>query len=644
MITNTSNLNASSYILLYNRATNALKNALVGSEDKNHKWVNGQKIEVPSSERSNWRQNIFDAAKQVGCFGTNIPDSESAVTEDSFLPNCGVNSLEEYYSILLTLSSIDTNFAILPLYIDEEPFTILANERRIHIPDGQNVYAVKGDHYAEVIFFKINRYFDIMDFNATDIYIQWKIGDKSGMSKSYLRDIHSEDNYLIFGWALNKDITSSIGELEFSVRFILQEGTTLKYSYATLPNSITIQDSLEVNTSKVIDPTAGMSQLLVNYPLYNTDTAESPIFETNIGEEDYFLFEDLDGEGPGKVEGYVFDVKATSPNVGGIISYEWRRVTNPQVDENGKLALSLDDTESEAIISEGDYGIIETTPGDNSKFTATAPGVFYCVAKNTFGIRTASSTTNFACVPTPIGINIDEEKTTFNYYLQNKDSIFTPLVKESGVLKLKDLVIDKKSANETVLSRIGDISLYEKNSRNLETAIGVNETNYYTELSLGYKNTLNNATATPLEDNLATVRIHNPLKTPHAQLQYKNIADPDNPLVKNTTNPDSGQMIFVSTDTSGKATIELSPYTTVAGENCFLDPSYTGTAECEIKATYSMEGQNGTTNPTSNLAGNEFTCVPGMYLLKIQYSLYRKGNDTPIATKEKNDIQIIVQN
>lgn len=143
-----------------------------------------------------------------------------------FEPMLGITTLEEYFSWLRNLGAINRKYTVLPL--DEDCFEINANTRAITIPSSfkKNGIAVQGDDLAEVLYFKIDRYFDYMDLNNTDIYIQWEtpkdpvtgLTTKS-VSAAYIRDIESEPGKLIFGWAISDVITALSGQLKFSVRF-----------------------------------------------------------------------------------------------------------------------------------------------------------------------------------------------------------------------------------------------------------------------------------------------------------------------------------------------------------------------------------------------------------------------------------------
>ena len=128
---------------------------------------------------------------------------------DQFISQLGITTLEEYYNWLPELKADKegnpTKYTILPLLNNadkkisggEEPFLIDANSRAIQIPAEfkKNGIAVQGDDLAEVVYFEVDRYFDAVDLNNCQIFIQWET-PKSGnnaaiksISDNYLRDI-----------------------------------------------------------------------------------------------------------------------------------------------------------------------------------------------------------------------------------------------------------------------------------------------------------------------------------------------------------------------------------------------------------------------------------------------------------------------
>ena len=251
-------------------------------------------------------------------------------------------------------------YAMLPL--DEEHFTIDANSRMITVPESfsKNGIAVQGDETAEVVYFKIDRYFDFMDLNNAYIIIQWHIDGTnpknnntpislSSSSLEWVRDIESEPNKLIFGWALDSEITKYPGTLKFSVRFIgLNEDLDdedygkVEYSFSTLEATAVINKALDLEiTMDSLNELKNKAELVNNKINSRTKTlqmiskpqATKPIYTLTIADwvkqeqnsDEYKYSVDLKN---GK---YVFKIQAFSDD-GGDIIYSWykdgKEITN----------------------------------------------------------------------------------------------------------------------------------------------------------------------------------------------------------------------------------------------------------------------------------------------------------------------------
>ena len=276
------------------------------------------------------------------------------VTE-GYEPMLGITTLEEYFSWIRNLGNISKKYTVLPL--DEDHFEINANTRAINIPASfkKNGVAVQGDDLAEVLYFKIDRYFDYMDLNNCDIYIQWetpKAADGTTIksaSPAYIRDIESEPGKLIFGWALSDAITANSGTLKFSVRFFQWEDPEnvkaggdkiIAYSFSTLTAQVLIQPSINFNPEKdeyTVDDVANRllerlenSQVVGGYaaavPDFVVDLVENP--QTN--KPGYDLNPDTNE--------FELLVQAFSSDTGAI-SYTWKR-----------QALNEDNTTTDTLI------------------------------------------------------------------------------------------------------------------------------------------------------------------------------------------------------------------------------------------------------------------------------------------------------
>lgn len=183
-------------------------------------------------------------------FGKLIEDPE---TGDRYYTN-EISSLNSYFSWINDLLNITElpilgdNNAVVPgkvedfdgmrfsmLPVDEDVFSINANTRDISVPKtfADNGISVCGDEISEVIYFKINRFFDATDLFNQDVMIEWIApSGLKGYSVPTVKVLDETTNYVIFGWALASAITSEAGNVIFSVRFYKYDGDTNKIQYS----------------------------------------------------------------------------------------------------------------------------------------------------------------------------------------------------------------------------------------------------------------------------------------------------------------------------------------------------------------------------------------------------------------------------
>ncbi len=134
-----------------------------------------------------------------------------------------------------------------------------------------------------------------MDLNNTDIYIQWKNSqNEDGISKEWVRDIDTFDDYLVFGWVLGKDILQHSGTLQFSIRFIKpvtnDDGQVTDYDYSlnTLKAQVLVNPGLDISLAENQQNDYFNTVLLNNIQNTKTKTdSELKIFDWS------YLFENL---------------------------------------------------------------------------------------------------------------------------------------------------------------------------------------------------------------------------------------------------------------------------------------------------------------------------------------------------------------
>jgi hypothetical protein len=92
----------------------------------------------------------------------------------------GISSLNEYFHHMTEFASAAVEFGkrtgtdpyLLRLPLDEPFFEINANTRAITVPSSLSQVGIVGDKYAEILFFRIDRYFDAIDLATRNIYIE----------------------------------------------------------------------------------------------------------------------------------------------------------------------------------------------------------------------------------------------------------------------------------------------------------------------------------------------------------------------------------------------------------------------------------------------------------------------------------------
>ena len=186
-----------------------------------------------------------------------------------------VDNLDAFYGSIEEIAALDPKFLRLPL--DEPLFEIDANTRKITVPAEfkSNGVSVQKDHLAEVIFFRIERYFDYTDLSTCNIVINWKMGNKEGKTTRFIKfeKVFTIDetkaSCIVFGWPINDIVTEKSGQLTFAVEFFKTEGTgddeKIIYRFNTLPTTVNIKDGLVISDdAEVYDLDADIIRTLVN--------------------------------------------------------------------------------------------------------------------------------------------------------------------------------------------------------------------------------------------------------------------------------------------------------------------------------------------------------------------------------------------
>ncbi len=107
---------------------------------------------------------------------------------------------------------------------DEPVYKIDWDKRTVEAPD---FIAVEADHQAELIYFEMDRYFDLMDLSKCVGFVQFK----NAKNEEYFYvipyyDITSKDGKIIFAWNILAPVTKYGGVVQFSFKFFRSNPVT----------------------------------------------------------------------------------------------------------------------------------------------------------------------------------------------------------------------------------------------------------------------------------------------------------------------------------------------------------------------------------------------------------------------------------
>lgn len=362
MITYVNSQNSAKYNRLFSKATKALSDA--GELKVTY-------VEIPLEE-SSYEKNLYYVKDSEGNFKMATNEFDPSVTY--YEPSNGIYSLAEYFGSIVELAEIDKIYTVLPL--DEEVFEIDANTREITVPQtfSKNGVSVQGDHISEIVYFLVDRFYDNQDLDNCNVYIEWQLGTKDengntvqGISAPYITDVKSNPGKILIGWCLNSDITKYAGNVQFAVRFYVQDEVTnmLTYSLSTKTATVTIKPTLDFNIPQMIlngenvfdeDDKKVLERLTDSTATGDTTKALAPKFIEDLTNTVSFATE----------AGYTYQqVEAVSLD-GGTLSYVWRMY---DIDTNEYIGLltaeniyvQTEDTEQSSV----KYYYKSAVSGDN---------------------------------------------------------------------------------------------------------------------------------------------------------------------------------------------------------------------------------------------------------------------------------------
>lgn len=101
---------------------------------------------------------------------------------------------------------------------NKQLYEVDLNSRTIN---GPATISVQGEHYAETVYFLVDRFYDNMDLAQTNCVIHYVINNKSYVYAVPFCDGRSYDGKLIIPWNISMSATQTSGTIQYFIRFYL---------------------------------------------------------------------------------------------------------------------------------------------------------------------------------------------------------------------------------------------------------------------------------------------------------------------------------------------------------------------------------------------------------------------------------------
>lgn len=125
---------------------------------------------------------------------------------------------EDFIPYLASIQN-DTKPKIVVLPTVEKAYDIDLKTRQIETP---KYLSVERDHKSEVVYFKVDRFFDYMDLTQTVCIIQYITPDNNTRIYAvpyYDIETYATEEKIIFPWCIDGGATATAGTIRYSIRF-----------------------------------------------------------------------------------------------------------------------------------------------------------------------------------------------------------------------------------------------------------------------------------------------------------------------------------------------------------------------------------------------------------------------------------------
>lgn len=163
-----------------------------------------------------------------------------------------ITTPQDYYSKLHLIENAEQAKIAVLLPSDEKVYKVDLNTREIEAPE---FLSIAKDHYAETIYFEMDRFFDHIDLSTATGIVQFENANKElHIYKIPIIDITTKPGKIIFPWCIDGAATVAAGAVKYSFKFynvtkspnVDEEGNFLEAEFEYSLNT-------KIATSKVLN-------------------------------------------------------------------------------------------------------------------------------------------------------------------------------------------------------------------------------------------------------------------------------------------------------------------------------------------------------------------------------------------------------
>lgn len=155
-----------------------------------------------------------------------------------------ITTPRDYYNLYHRIQSENAPSLAILLPTDEKIYNVDLNSRVVEAPE---YLGVERDHRAEVIYFKVNRFYDFYDLTQAVCVIQYI--NALGESRAYIVPYYDIDtlsghdntqgeqnDIILFPWIIDQETTKVRGPIQFNIKFykLTDNGSRYLYNLTTL--------------------------------------------------------------------------------------------------------------------------------------------------------------------------------------------------------------------------------------------------------------------------------------------------------------------------------------------------------------------------------------------------------------------------